>query len=79
MRQTILFIILLVLLPLSVALQDLLPVIPPSEERIQLLPVLFCFGVLALPLVSALFFALAAGIVQGLVLIQIQSGSPNSD
>ncbi len=74
MRQAILFIILLLLLPVSEAFQDLIPGIPPSQERIQLLPVVFCFGVLALPLVRALFFALAAALVQGLSLIQIQSG-----
>lgn len=74
MRQTILFIILIVLLPIALALQDLLPPIPPFQARIQLLPIVFCFGVLALPLVPALFFALAAAMVQGLALLQIQSG-----
>ena len=59
MRQAILFLILLILLPVSVVLQDLLPGIPPSQERILLLPVVFCFGMLALPLIPALFFALA--------------------
>jgi len=74
MRQAILFLILLILLPVSVVLQDLLPGIPPSQERILLLPVVFCFGMLALPLIPALFFALAAALVQGLALIQIQAG-----
>jgi hypothetical protein len=74
MRQIILFIILIVLLPVALALQDLLPSIPPFQARIQLLPIVFCFGVLALPLVPALFFALAAALVQGLALVQIQSG-----
>lgn len=74
MRQTILFIILTVLLPVAVALQDLLPPVPPFQARIQLLPIVFCFGVLALPLVPALFFALLTALVQGLALLQIQSG-----
>jgi len=74
MRQGILFIILLLLLPIAVAIQDLLPAIPPFQARILLLPVVFCFGVMALPLVPALFFALATALVQGLVLLQIQSG-----
>jgi hypothetical protein len=74
MKQAILFVILLVLLPVSEAIQDLLPGIPPSQERIQLLPIVFCFGVLALPLVRALCFALATALVQGLALLQIQSG-----
>lgn len=74
MRHAILFIILLVLLPVSVALQDLLPGIPPAQERLLLLPVLFVFGVIALPLVPALWFALITAIVQGLALLQVQSG-----
>ncbi len=74
MKQTLLLIILLVLLPFSVVLQDLFPAIPPYQERIQLLPILFCLGALALPIVPALFFALACALVQGLVLMQIQSG-----
>lgn len=74
MRQVILFIILLVLLPVSVALQDLLPGIPPVQERLLLLPVVFVFGVLALPVVPALWFALLTAVVHGLVLLQVQSG-----
>lgn len=74
MSQAILFIILLVLLPVSSVIQDLLPGIPPVQERLLLLPVVFAFGVLALPLVRALWFALAAALVQGLALLQIQSG-----
>jgi len=74
MRQGILFVILLLLLPIAVAVQDLLPAIPPFQARILLLPVVFCFGAMALPLVPALFFALATALVQGLVLLQIQSG-----
>jgi hypothetical protein len=74
MRQAILFIILAALLPVAVALQDLLPSIPPFQARVQLLPVVFCFGVLALPLVPSLFFALATALVQGLALLQVQSG-----
>ncbi|MEI6081614.1 MAG: hypothetical protein WCR44_04190 [Verrucomicrobiota bacterium] len=74
MRKGILFFILLLLLPIAVAFQDLLPAIPPFQARILLLPVVFCFGVMALPLVPSLFFALATALVQGLVLLQIQSG-----
>ena len=74
MKQALLFIILLVLLPVSVAVQDLLPAVPPAQERLLLLPILFAFGVMALPLVPALWFALLTGIVQGLVLLQVQSG-----
>lgn len=74
MRQAILFIILLVLLPVSVAVQDLIPGIPPAQERLLLLPVVFVFGVIALPLVPALWFALLTAIVQGLALLQVQSG-----
>ena len=74
MRQAILFVILLLLLPIAVAVQDLLPAIPPFQARILLLPVVFCFGAMALPLLPSLFFALATALVQGLVLLQIQSG-----
>ncbi len=74
MKTARIFLLLLILLPLSVALQDLLPSIPPAQERILLLPVIFCFGALALPLLPALFFALIVALVQGLVLLQIQSG-----
>jgi hypothetical protein len=74
MKSTFLFLLLLLLLPLSTVLQDLLPSLPPSQERIQLLPVFFCFGVLALPLVPALFFALATAGFHGLMIMQIQSG-----
>ena len=74
MRTTLLFILLLILLPVSIAVQDLLPPLPPLQERIFLLPVLFCFGALALPLIPALFFALVVALVQGLTLFQIQSG-----
>ena len=52
----------------------MLPPLPPYQERILLLPVLFCFGVLALPLIPALYFALAVAVVQGLMFLQIQSG-----
>ena len=74
MRQTLLFVILLLLLPVSVVLQDLFPAIPIAQARIQFLPVLFCFAMMALPLIPALFFALATALVQGLVLLQIQGG-----
>lgn len=74
MRQAILFIILLVLLPVSLVVQDLLPGIPPVQERLLLLPIVFTFGVLALPLVRALWFAFFTALVQGLSLLQIQSG-----
>ena len=74
MSPAILFIILLILLPVSSVIQDLLPGIPPAQERLLLLPVVFTFGVLALPLVRALWFALATALVQGLSLLQIQSG-----
>lgn len=74
MKQTLLFVLLLLLLPLSVAVQDTLPAIPVAQARIQLLPILFCFAMLALPLLPALFFALVTALVQGLVLLQIQGG-----
>lgn len=74
MKPILLFPLLLVLLPLSVAVQDLLPAIPPAQERLLILPVLFCFGVLALPLLPALFFALAAAVTEGLVTLQVTSG-----
>jgi hypothetical protein len=74
MRTALLFILLLILMPVCVAIQDLLPEIPPDKERILLLPVLFCFGALALPLIPALFFALITALVQGLLLVKISSG-----
>ena len=74
MNRAFLFIILVLALPLSLAVQDLLPSLPPCRERIQLLPVVFAFGVLALPLVPALWFALFAAVVQGLSLVQVQAG-----
>jgi len=74
MNRVFLFLILVLLLPFSLALQDLLPALPPCRERLQLLPVVFAFGVLALPLVPALWFALLAAVVQGLALFQMQAG-----
>jgi hypothetical protein len=74
MKPALLLPLLLVMLFLSVGIQDMLPEIPPSKERIQLLPVVFCFGVLALPLLPALFFALTTAVVQGLLLLQVQAG-----
>ena len=74
MKPAILFPILLLLLPFAEAIQDQLPPLAPSQERIQLIPVLFCFGVLALPLVPALWFALGTAIFHGLVILQAQSG-----
>lgn len=74
MKRALLFLILSLLLPLSLALQDLLPPLPPCGERIQLLPVVFAFGVLALPLVPALWLALWAAVLQGLALLQVQGG-----
>lgn len=74
MKQGLLLVLLLILLPVSLAVQDLLPGIAPFGARIQLLPVVFCFGVMALPLVPAAAFALAAAVVQGLALLQVQSG-----
>jgi hypothetical protein len=74
MRTGLLFIILLLLLPVALVMQDLLPAIPPLQERIFLLPLVFCFGVMALPPLPALFFGLATALVQGLSLLQIQSG-----
>lgn len=75
MRTGLILLVLLLLLPVTVVVQDLLPAVPPVHARIQLLPVLFCFGVLALPLLPALWFALVTAVVQGLLLIQIQSGT----
>jgi hypothetical protein len=74
MNRILLFLILVVLLPLSLALQDLLPSLPPCGERLLLFPVVFAFGVLALPLVPALWFALWAAALQGLALFQMQAG-----
>jgi hypothetical protein len=74
MNRILLFVILSILLPVSQALQDLLPPIPPFQERLQLLPIVFAFGVLALPLLPALWFALLTALVQGLVLLQVQDG-----
>jgi hypothetical protein len=72
--RTLFLILLLCLLPVVVVVQDFLPILPPAQERIQLLPVLFCFGALALPFIPALFFALATALIQGLILLQFQSG-----
>lgn len=74
MKRGFLFLILLLLLPLSLALQDLLPSLPPCGERLLLFPVVFAFGVLALPLVPALWFALLGAVLQGLLLLQVQAG-----
>ena len=74
MKTALLFILLLILVPVAVSLQDMLPQLPPHQERILLLPLIFCFGVLALPLIPALFFALVVAVVQGLMFLQIQSG-----
>jgi hypothetical protein len=74
MNRVFLFLILALLLPLSLVLQDLLPALPPCRERLQLLPVVFAFGVLALPLVPALWFALLTAVLQGLILLQVQAG-----
>jgi hypothetical protein len=74
MRTAILFLLLLILLPIFVAVQDLLPEIPPERERALLLPLLFCFAVLALPLVPALYFALITAVAQGLIFQSEQTG-----
>ena len=74
MKRIILFVLLLILLPLSVAVQDLLPGITPFGARIQLLPIIFCLGVMSLPVLPAAAFALAVAVVQGLALLQVQSG-----
>lgn len=78
MKPPVLFPLLLLLLPVSSVVQDMLPALPPSQERIQLLPVLFCFGVLSLPAVPAMFFALATAFFHGLMTLQIQSGQAES-
>lgn len=74
MRTAILFLLLLILLPVATVVQDILPPLPPVQERLFLLPVIFCFGALALPLIPALFFGLATALIQGLSLLEIQSG-----
>ena len=74
MNRVLLFLILALLLPLSLAVQDLLPSLPPFGERLLLFPVVFAFGVLALPLVPALGFALLAALLQGVMLLQVQEG-----
>ena len=74
MKRILLFFLLLILLPVCVAGQDLLPGIPPFGARIQLLPILFCLGVMSLPVLPAAAFALAVAVVQGLALLQVQSG-----
>lgn len=74
MNRIFLFLVLVLALPLSLALQDLLPTLPPCGERLLVFPVVFAFGVLALPLVPALWFALWAAVLQGLILLQVQSG-----
>jgi hypothetical protein len=74
MNRVFLFLILALLLPISLAVQDLLPPLPPCGERLLLFPVVFAFGVLALPLVPALWLALWAAVVQGLALLQVQGG-----
>jgi hypothetical protein len=74
MNRLILFLILALLLPFSLALQDLLPSLPPCGERLLIFPVVFAFGVLALPLVPALWFGLWAAVLQGLALLQVQVG-----
>ena len=74
MRTTLLFLFLFLLLPVAVVIQDLLPDVPPVRERVLLLPILFCFAALALPLIPALFFALITALVQGLILMHIESG-----
>jgi hypothetical protein len=74
MKRILLFVLLLILLPVCVAGQDLLPGIPPFGARIQLLPILFCLGVMSLPVLPAAAFALAVAVVQGLALLQVQSG-----
>jgi len=74
MKRILLFVLLLILLPVCVAGQDLLPGIPPFGAKIQLLPILFCLGVMSLPFLPAAAFALAVAVVQGLALLQVQSG-----
>jgi len=74
MRQALLFIILLILLLVSVAVQEMPTAIPIAQSRIQLLPIVFCFAMLALPLLPALYFALITALVQGLLVLQIQAG-----
>lgn len=74
MNRAFLFLVLAVLLMLSLVLQDLLPALPPCGERLLIFPVVFAFGVLAQPLVPALWFALLTALLQGLSLLQVDSG-----
>ena len=74
MKAALLFFLLLILMAVALVVGELLPAIPPDQDSVLLLPVIFCFGVLALPLLPALLFALVAAVMQGLLLMQIQSG-----
>jgi hypothetical protein len=74
MNRIFLFLTLVLLLLLSLGGQDMIPSLPPSGERILIFPVIFAFGVLALPLVPALWFALLTAVMQGLILLQVQAG-----
>ncbi|HLB34273.1 MAG: hypothetical protein A3F67_06590 [Verrucomicrobia bacterium RIFCSPHIGHO2_12_FULL_41_10] len=67
-RPLVFILILLALLLGAFILQDTLPAFSFfSQLHLLLVPVVFCFGVLVLPISSAFFFALITAVLQGLI------------
>lgn len=74
MKSIFSFLLLLGLLILTIVTQDLFPPMAfLGQAHLMLLPIIFCFAVLALSLPSALFFALVTGTLQGLLVMQVHN------
>ncbi len=74
MKPLPLFLLLLVLLLLTLVLETLLPAMSFSgEAHLVLFPMIFSFAVLVLPFSGALSFAVITGLIQGLLVMQIEN------
>jgi hypothetical protein len=75
MKPFPLFFLLLVVLLLTLALEDLLPsMIFFGQAHLVLFPIIFCFAALALPFIRALLFGMITGLLEGLMVMHIQHG-----
>jgi hypothetical protein len=74
MKPLPLFLLLSILLMLTIVLETLLPAMPFSgEAHLVLFPMIFSFAVLVLPFSGALFFAVMTGLIEGLLVMQIEN------
>ncbi|MFZ4115366.1 MAG: hypothetical protein ACOYK6_01430 [Chthoniobacterales bacterium] len=75
MKPLPLFFLLLVILLVTLAAEDLLPaLIFLGQAHLVLFPIIFCFAVIVLPFMGALFFGMMTGLLEGLMVMHIQHG-----